>query len=144
MMALRLLAREDRIGIEGDSLPPLLFRAEPEDGEMQVRRVLWRVARGADIADDVAALYRRSRPDSFRITVEVSVVIGEALVGIELVDREPTRGTGEKLRDPPVAGGKNGRAARGEDVDRVVAALAAALLEVVAQLLRLDALHGNR
>ena len=50
-----LSAAEQRVGIDGDALPPFLVRAQDEDGEVQVWAVGTGIAGAADIADDIAA-----------------------------------------------------------------------------------------
>ena len=81
------------------------LRPEPEDREVQVRRVGWRVAGGADVADDVAGMHARAFAQVLRVAIEMRVVVREAHVGIELVDGEAAGHAVEQLRDAAVVHG---------------------------------------
>ena len=88
-------------------------------------------------ADAVAFL------QSPRVTLEVGVVVAVPLLGIELVDRVSAGDALEQLGDGAVGHRQHRGVARREDVDRLVAAaIAAGLVEVVDQLIALDAFDG--
>src|SRR5207244_6223609 len=89
-------------------------------GEVQVRGVRRRIARRADVSDDLTARYMLPFVETARITLEVRVVVAETLGGIELVDRQSTGFTREQLRDRSVFDCMNRCVARGKDIDRFV------------------------
>src|SRR5258706_2696087 len=110
--------------------------------QMRCRRV--RVAGAADVADHIAALQLFSFGHVGGVTVEVRVVIGEALAGVEMVDRQATRDAFEELRDLAVLHGDDRRAAGRRDIERLVRPYAAAgLVERIGELRGGDAEHGN-
>src|SRR5438477_9835715 len=126
---------EEREWIDGLAGPPALVEAEAEHGEMKVRRVLGRVARRADVADHLATLHLRAFDQTRRVVVEMRVVVGEMIGGIELVDRDAAERAVEELGDAAIVGRDHRRALRRHDVERLVGSHAAFLVERVAQRL---------
>ena len=108
-----------------------------------MRRVLRRVARAADVTENFAATQALALVEAGSVAIEMSVVIAEALVGIELVDGEASGLTGEKFLHDPVIDGDDGCAARRHDVDRFVAVIASSLAEHVAHRTTIDTDDGD-
>jgi hypothetical protein len=108
-----------------------------------MRRVRRRVAGRADIADQVASLQLHAFAQPVGVAVEMGVVVGEARLGIELVDRQAAGNAGEELDELAVVGGEDPRAARRRDVDGLVAMPGPAVVERVAQVRRGDALDRD-
>src|SRR3954463_4587483 len=78
---------EQRVGVHRLPPPPLLLGPELVGREMQVRRTR-RVAGAANVPDEVALSQRMARDEARREAIEMRVVVGEAALGIVLVDRE--------------------------------------------------------
>src|SRR5512133_1149813 len=85
---LRRRVAPDPEGVERGAAPPLALGAEPEDREVQVRRLRRRVAGAAHVADHLALAHGVAFGEAVRIALQVRVVIGVARLRIELVDGE--------------------------------------------------------
>src|SRR5439155_13612554 len=85
------------------------------------------VARAADVADQVAAVYDLALVQSAGIPIEMRVVVGVGLRRVELVDRVAAASPAvEQLRDRAVFDGANRSRSRRHDVERLVLAKAKA------------------
>src|SRR5436309_8972951 len=99
-----------------------------------MRRRGRRVAGRADVADYVAPPHAHPLANAVRVSVQMRVVIDERLVAIELIDGDAARTTDEELADRAVDSGDDRRAARREDVQRVMDVPSAGLVEAGLQL----------
>src|SRR5215467_8095082 len=116
---------ENVVGIDGSALPPVLLRRQPEDGEVQVRGLLWGVARSPNVSNDLAAVDRLAFLQAVRVALEMGVVVRVVVSGIELVNRVAASLAEEQLGNAAVLDGHHGGIARREDVQRFVFAAAA-------------------
>jgi hypothetical protein len=66
----------------------MLVSTEAEDREVQMRGLRRRVAARADVAKRIAASDESAFAKVWRIAIEVSVVVREALFEVELIDRQ--------------------------------------------------------
>src|SRR5579863_1756137 len=75
---------QQRIRINGSALPPVLFRPESKNSEVQVRSVGRCVAGAPYIAQDVAFSQQRPFFEALGITVQVGVIVAPCLRIVEL------------------------------------------------------------
>src|SRR4051794_29318908 len=87
--------------VERRTLPPLLRVLQFEDGEVQVRRVLRGVTRGADVADDLAACHALPLGQPGCVALEMRIVVGETPAVLELIDGDAAWLTEEQLGNGP-------------------------------------------
>src|SRR5262247_1685061 len=71
----RLVAAKNGVRVDWLTLPPLAFRRQAEDGEMQVRRLGRRVARAPDVSDQVPSRNVLSFVQPIGVSVEMGVVV---------------------------------------------------------------------
>src|SRR5262245_13497557 len=81
------LPTEHQIRIDRFAMPPPFLGTELEDRKVQVRRSRRRVAARADVADHVAGRDAAAFTETVRVAFQVRVVVREASVRIELIDR---------------------------------------------------------
>ena len=129
--------------IERLAVPPAPVPAVQQQLEVEMRRVGGGIARGTNVADDIAGLQRLPLGEPGRIALQVGVVVDEALVGVDGVDREPAEVVGAHLEDAPRIGAQDGRPARGHDVERRVDPGTATRREGVGDPLRPHAGHRD-
>ena len=105
----------DKVGIWVDrlALPPFLFWPKLKHGEMQVGHARVRVSRRSDIRDDVSAFHAHSFAQTFRVTVEVSIVIRIATPLVEFINGITACLAEEQLADRSGNCREHRRAARG-------------------------------
>ena len=72
---------QKRIGVDRLALPPVLFRTEFEDREVQVRRIRIGVAGCPDVPDQSPFFTSMPSRQTFGITIEMRVVVGVVLAG---------------------------------------------------------------
>src|SRR5688572_8685438 len=105
--------------------PVLSATAIDHDLKVKVWRVLRGVSRRADEAKDITFADNHALGEAVLIPIKVSVIVDEALVGIELVDRDAPGFILPQLEDRAAVGGNHGCATRGHDVHGIVAATTA-------------------
>jgi hypothetical protein len=111
---------------------------------MEMRCVLWSIAGRPDVADEITATQLLAFMESRGIRIEMSVVVTVLFIGVELIDSQSSRLAIEQFSYNAVVGSNDDRAARGQDIDRLVAAIAAArFIEHVVQCGSFDAGHGD-
>ena len=117
--------------------------AEAEDREVQVRRVLRRVAGGPHVADDLAGGDLRAFLQSVGVAIQMRVVVAEPSAAVVLIHGDAAAVTDEQLADDAGLHRTDRRPARREDVDRFVTAVATHLVEARLQRRAGDAVDGN-
>src|SRR6476660_846851 len=80
------MPHQNGIRVDCRTLPPLLFRTEPEDGKVQVGRGGRGIAGAADIADHLALAHSHTFAQARRVMVEMRVIVTPGACKIELVD----------------------------------------------------------
>ena len=134
----KLALRHSGIRVQRLALPPLLFRAEEENCEMEVRMQFIGVSGRADIADNLPSHDAIAFSKAVLVPVKVGVVIGILFRGIEFVDCESTGHAGEQLGDPAALGRYDGLSPGSHDVDCFMTALTTRVEEVRVQVLGPD------
>ncbi len=96
------------------------------------------------VTDDLALANKFSRRQAVGISLEMSVIENEFLVGAELIDRYAAALAREESDDLAVGGSHDRRAGRGRNIDRVVdASFRTRVGESVQQLIGSDANYRN-
>ncbi len=94
-----------------------------------MRGVRFGISGGAHIPDQVAALNRFPFGESFRVAVQMSVIIAVKFVIIELINGEPTGFTCKKFANGSGINRQNGSPARSYDIDRLMRLSATTLVK---------------
>src|SRR5579872_299387 len=98
------------------ALPPMLFGAEFEDREMEMRRLGRGVAGGSYVADHFARSHGHAFVESCGVAIEVGVVVAKVALGVELVNGDAAGFAEEEFLDDTCGDGEDGCSARREKV----------------------------
>src|SRR5688572_27275586 len=87
------------IWIDGLAIPPFPVTRPEHDLEMQVRHILGRIARRADVAQRVALLDLLTGVQAVVIALEMRVVVHELLIAIRRIDRDAAERAARHSKD---------------------------------------------
>src|SRR5579885_1903337 len=124
----RLLQKlqQQRIGINRLAFPPLLFRPQSEDCQVQVRRIRTGIAGSPYIPDHLAMADALALAEPGGVTLQVGIVVAILAAFVEFVDGVAARLAVKELSNRAIHDGVNRRAAWRKNVRRLVGATAGA------------------
>ena len=122
----------------------MLVGAQAIDRKVQMGRVFWGIPGNPHVPQDLPPIDPVSFFDSVGVPIQVGVVVGVLLAGIELVEGQPSGLAGEHLRNRAVLDCNHGCMHRRQDVDGLVLALPAPAVVIRAhELVRRNPGDGN-